>query len=194
MHSYSEHQTMSNDDLLQGNVIYLKPATLSDKRAVYEWSAQSDITKCIMDPPLFPDNPVPTWKEFNQDYKDNFFDGSQQLLGRGFLICTDCETVGFTNYNDIFLDEGFTELDVWLKSDEYCGKGYGTDAILTLCKYLKALYDLKYVLMEPSARNPRAVRSYQKIGFIDAKLSAVEAEAKYGPRDYHDGICMIKHL
>ncbi len=165
-----------------------------DKRMVYEWGAQSDITKSIMGPPLFPDQPVPTWEEFNQGYKDYYFDGSQPLLGRGYMICTGTETVGFINYNDIYLDQGFTELDIWLKSESNCSKGYGTDAILTLCTYLKAQYDLKYVLMEPSARNPRGVRSYQKIGFIDAKLSAAEAEAKYGPRDYHDGICMIKYL
>jgi len=181
-------------EVICGERINLKPATLKDKRMVYEWASQTDITKSMMGLPTFPDQPIPTWEKFNNDYKDYYFDGSKPELGRGYLICTENETVGFVNYNDINFDERYTELDIWLKSESYCGKGYGSDAILTLCKFLKENYNLNYVIMEPSKRNPRAIQSYKNAGFKEVPLSIKETKEKYGPGDYYDGIYMLKQL
>ncbi len=45
------------------------------------------------------------------------------------------------------------------------GKGYGTDALKTLAKYLFDNFDVSKVWIEARANNPRAIRAYEKAGF-----------------------------
>jgi RimJ/RimL family protein N-acetyltransferase len=179
---------------LRGKLVHLRPTTTADKHQVYEWGNHSDITKSMKGPPTFPDQPVTAWDDFDRDYKDYYFDGSQPELGRGFLICTGEEAVGFIDYNDIDFVERYVELDIWLKSSKYCGRGYGTDAILTLCAFLKDKYNLEYAIIAPSRRNSRAVAAYRKAGFTEVPMSTEEAKAKYGDGDYYDAVYMRKEL
>src|SRR5690606_9664140 len=97
---------------LQGQRVWLKPATMAERRMIYEWGTQSDLTPSMMGPPLFPDHMPPAWEEFCDDYKPYFFDDSAPELGRCFLIMAGEEAVGQVNYNDIDDEEGirWTEL------------------------------------------------------------------------------------
>lgn len=181
---------------LQGQRVWLKPATMAERRLIYEWATQSDLTSSMMGPPLFPDHMPPTWEEFCDDYKPYFFDDSAPELGRCFLIMAGDEAVGQVNYNDIAEKEGvrWTELDIWLRSEADTGKGYGSEAIHLLCNYLARHLRVTTFMMQPSARNPRGIRTYEKAGFQPLPHSAAEAAAEWGPSDYEDSIYMIKLL
>lgn len=181
---------------LKGKLITLRPATMEDRRAVYDWAANSDTTAAMMGPPLYPDNLPPTWEEFCEDHLPHFFDGSAPELGRIFIILVEGEPVGQVYYNDIWLLDGkrCTELDIWMRAEKYCGKGYGSDAVQTLCDYLARELNVAHVMMQPSARNPRAIRSYEKIGFVRVPLSVEEAQAIWGPNDYWDSVYMVKTM
>jgi len=149
-----------------------------------------------MGPPTFPDAPVPTWEAFCDDYRMHFFDGSAPLLGRSFVILVDGEPVGQVNYNDIEERGGLrrTELDIWLRAERFCGHGYGSDALETLCTHLAREFGVRQFVVQPSARNPRAIRAYEKIGFVRQDLTPEQALAEWGPRDYHDSVVMVKTL
>lgn len=123
-----------------------------------------------------------------------FFDGSAPHLGRCFVILVNNEPVGQVYYNDIEERDHKkrTELDVWLRSERYCGQGFGSDAILTLCEYLAHQFGVQEFMMQPSARNPRAIRAYEKIGFVKLPLTVEEARARWGPNDYFDSVYMVK--
>jgi RimJ/RimL family protein N-acetyltransferase len=168
--------------------VTIRPATPADKRAVFEWCCLSDITAGMMGEPLFPDNPVPTWEEFQDDYLDHFFDGTKPRLGRSFIIQVAGEDVGHINYNNIE-DDNSTELDTWLKNSHFTGKGYGTAAIQLLCDYLKETFDCPYVIIAPSRRNPYAIKSYLKAGFVEADFTP-----KTFVPDYFDAIVLVKWL
>jgi diamine N-acetyltransferase len=180
---------------IKGQLVTLRPATLANRRAVYEWAALSDATPAMMGPPLFPDNPVPTWEEFCEDHKPYFFDGSAPHLGRCFLIVVDGEPVGQIYYNDIQVFEGKkrTELDMWMRAERYCGRGYGSDALDTLCAYLAAEFGVQEFMVQPSARNPRAIRAYEKIGFQALPSPLGDGWAAW-PGDYHDSVFMVKAI
>ncbi len=106
--------------------ISLRPAVESDRRQVYEWLARSDVTPSMMGSPNYPDHPVPSWEEFCADYLPHYFDDSGPLSGRCFIIVADGRDVGVVCYNTIEERGRFTELDIWLGAEAYCGKGYGS--------------------------------------------------------------------
>lgn len=147
-----------------------------------------------MGPPHFSDNPVPTWVEFCADYKPHFFDGSSPELGRCFIITVNCMTVGQVNYNDIDHHHRRTELDIWMNCEANCGNGYGPDALQTLCEYLSKTYGIFEFVMRPSARNHRAIRAYEKAGFLRVAFTPEQQEVQYGPCDYYDSIVLIKRV
>ena len=121
-----------------GNRVVLHPADVDDRLRIYDWLARSDIAGTMSGPPIFPERPVPTWDEFQNDYLEHYFNDSAPLLGRCFLIQVDGTPVGQINYNDLEDREKRkrTELDLWMRSRKDCGNGYGVDAITTLCRFL----------------------------------------------------------
>jgi RimJ/RimL family protein N-acetyltransferase len=106
------------------------------------------------------------------------------------------DDVGQVNYNDIGERQGKrrTELDIWLRSEKDCGQGFGTDALLTLSRYLFHHFGVQEFMVQPSARNPRAIRAYEKAGFVQLPLSIGEAEAQWGASDYFDSVYMVKTI
>ncbi len=182
------------EQTLQGRLVTLRPATLDDRRPIYDWAAHSDATSAMMGPPTYPEHPIPTWEEFCGDHKPHFFDGSAPHLGRCFVILVNNEPVGQVYYNDIEEHEQRkrTELDIWMRAERYCGQGFGSDALLTLCEYLACQFGVQEFMVQPSARNPRAIRAYEKIGFVRLPLKVGEARAQWGPNDYFDSVYMVK--
>lgn len=180
-----------NESYLKGKLITLRPATMQDRRQVFEWLAHSDLTSSMLGPPHFPENPVPTWEEFIDDYYEYFFDGSQPESGRCFIIQLNATPIGQINYNKIYKEEGlrFTELDIWLADSRYTNKGYGTDALKTLCHYLHNELACKKFIIAPARQNIGAVKAYQKAGFAETSILLPHFIA-----DYADTVIMIKEI
>lgn len=178
--------------MIRGTLITLRPARESDRRAVYEWLAESDITSAMLGPPTYPDSNVPTWDEFQNDYEMFFFDGSRPELGRCFIIEANGEPVGHLSYSEVNPKCRRAELDIWMRSEAECGHGSGTDALLALMDYLRESLGLREFIMRPSRRNARAMRSYAKAGFVALPLTNDEQVALYGPGDYGDTVVMQK--
>ena len=64
--------------------------------------------------------------------------GPHPNSGVASSILVDGEPVGQVTYNDIVERDGRrqVELDIWMRSEACCGKGYGTDALDALCRHL----------------------------------------------------------
>ena len=108
-----------------------------------------------------------------------------------FVILEGETPVGAIAYGDIDARRR-VELDVWLGSEANCGRGLGTDAIEALVGYLQAELGVRTFMMQPSARNPRAVRAYEKVGFVRVPATAEEIEADWGGVDHPDSVLMIR--
>jgi len=174
---------------IPGKNVTLRPATPADRRPIFDWLTNSDLTPRMMGPPLYPDGPIPAWEEFLEDYKDYFFDGTQPLLGRCFIIEVNGEAVGQINHDKIYPKDQSTELDIWMKSSRYTGKGYGPDALATLCHHLAQTLGCEKFIIAPSRRNVAAIRAYQKAGFAET----CEIPDGFMP-DYPDTVLMMKIL
>jgi len=86
--------------------------------------------------PNYPDHPIPTREEFSKDYKPHFFNSSGNGKGRNYIIVVNSEDVGIIGYDLLDKKENRVVLDVWMRSEKYCGLGYGSDALDCLCNYL----------------------------------------------------------
>jgi RimJ/RimL family protein N-acetyltransferase len=151
--------------LIRGEKIEIVPAKIVDKKKVFKWLCESETTKNHMGPPHFDDHPIPTWEEFCMDFEDFYFDGAKPKDGRVFIIKHGDEEIGAICYASFHLYSTRAELDIWMESERNCGKGLGTDAIILLCNYLKNNGIDKFFI-RPSRRNARAVRAYEKAGFM----------------------------
>jgi len=177
------------DELIIGEKINIRPTTIKDKRKVFEWLTNSNLTKEMMGLPYYPDAIIPTWEEFDKDYFDSYFDGSNPIKGRCFIILEKGNEVGQINYNAIDKDKKNTDLDIWLSDFKYTGRGIGTEAILLLCGYLNKRFDCEQIIMSPSKRNKSAIKSYEKAGFVMTDIELDETE-----KDYKDNVVMIKNM
>ena len=119
--------------------------------------------------PLFPDSLPATWEEFCEDHTSHFFEGEITEMGRCFIMQVNTADVGQIYFNDIITKNGIkrVELDMWMRAEKYCGKGYGSDALDALCNFLANRFGVEQFMVQPSARNPRAVRAYEKVGFVE---------------------------
>jgi RimJ/RimL family protein N-acetyltransferase len=152
--------------MILGEVINLKPATEKDKMNVYHWFSNKDIARVMLMGEEYPEHPIPTIEDFFADYEDFYFDGSALEKGRVYIIFLGDEPIGSISYASFHLKEKQAELDIWLKSIDLCGKGYGSEAINVLCRHLNETLELKQFIIRPSKENKNAIKAYEKAGFV----------------------------
>ena len=188
--------------MIHGNKIELIPATLDDRQRVYEWCFHSEITKSHAGPPDYPEHPISTWEEFfDEGYVEYFFTGAEPEKGRGFMISSGREAVGFISYCAFHLKPRIAELDIWMNSEANCGKGFGVDAIVSLGAYLNKNMDICDLIMRPSVKNARAIKAYRKAGFettdkLPGDYLLDEYMPLYGAGDYGEGgdLLLVKQM
>ena len=187
--------------MIKGNAIDLVPATLDDRQKIYDWCFHSETTKFHAGPPDYPDVHIPTFEEFYDDYVDYFFTGSAPNDGRGFIILHDGEPVGFISYSSFHLKPHKAELDIWMNCEANCGKGFGTDALVSLGNYLNKELGVRELIIRPSVKNIYAIKSYKKSGFEESDIPACdylldEYVSLYGDGDYgtNETALLIKRL
>ena len=180
---------------ITGNKIELKHAQESDRQKIYIWLTQSDLTSSIMGSQDYPDNAMPTWDEFCDDYPLSFFNASGDGKGRNYIIVINDEKIGTIGYDLLDKQKDRVVLDIWMRSEKYCGHGYGSDALNTLCNYIHKNHGITNFIISPSARNKRAIAAYKKAGFEFIKtLNKEEQKKEFGQAEYDDNILMIKRL
>lgn len=102
------------------------------------------------------------------------------------------EPIGFISYCSFHLKPNKAELDIWMNREAHCGKGFGSDAIVSLGAYLNKQMGVNELIMRPSKRNARAIKAYMKAGFEKTDKSPgdyllEEYMPLYGAGDYGEG-------
>lgn len=172
--------------------INLRLAGEVDRHKIYEWLVHSEVTCSMMGPPDFQDHPIPSWDEFNRDFQPYYFDDSRPEDGRCFIIVAGGEDVGVVCYSRVSPERQMVEIDIWLRSEAYCGKGIGSSALVELCDYLRTHHGVVEFLIRPSKRNQRAVTAFRRAGFEQMDITTERQNELYGAPDYEDAVTMIK--
>lgn len=149
----------------------------------------------MMGPPEYPEHPIPSWEEFCEEYPLSFFTASGDGRGRMFIIQVGDEDIGAIGYDLLDKNKDRVVLDIWMRAEKYCGSGYGSDALSTLCEHIHKTHAISDFIISPSSRNKRAIAAYQKAGFAYVKaINKEEQKKEFGKCELDDNIFMIKKL
>jgi diamine N-acetyltransferase len=76
------------------------------------------------------------------------------------------QLIGSLAFNDIDWRNCASEFGIMIGDKTYWNQGYGTDAIRLLVKHGFNTLNLNRIFLHVFANNPRAIRAYEKAGFI----------------------------
>ncbi|MCL2408307.1 MAG: GNAT family N-acetyltransferase [Oscillospiraceae bacterium] len=163
--------------MTQGKYVTLRMARADEIKLAYEMGLSTPYMK-----QAFEDEYTNGLEDFENEY-ERYFDSSESSLCGGMMICLGNHPIGFTtyariSYEDDWIQPGVMEIDIWMNGEENCGKGFGSDAIVTLMKYLHNKYDIHTFFGFPDKVNSRSIKACEKAGFIQVntheKQSALE--------------------
>ena len=149
------------EPVMEGEKTRLRPMTLDEVDLVLGWLRDPEVREFWGGRDL-----MRSKEEFLADWKPYYFDGSEPERGRCFAIEADGRPIGMIAYNAINRRDRSVEIDVTIGEKAYWSRGYGTDAIRTFLGYLFEVMGMHRVWLVPYATNARAIRCYEKCGFV----------------------------
>jgi aminoglycoside 6'-N-acetyltransferase len=120
---------------------------------------------------------------------DRLRDGFRDDVGSAFVIEVDGELAGWLGFHEE-TDPGYRHASVDISLDpRFQGQGLGPDAIRTVIRWLAAERGHHRFTIDPSARNERAIKAYERLGFKPVGvLRRYERDAEGS--EFHDGLLM----
>jgi RimJ/RimL family protein N-acetyltransferase len=183
--------------------IRLRKATENDKINIYRWLFFSDSSQQLNQWSGFYQHNIPTMDEFyNEDFPAYFFNGKHPEFGMCFIIVRNTnsnnEDIGTVCYSAFHLKKGIAEIDIWMRGKDYCGKGYGTEAIKQLVDII-GKEGFRTAIVSLSDKNFPAIKAFAKAGFISTlperdKYYKIEQNRKYGHGVYREGTDVFMQL
>ncbi len=152
-----------NGNLFRGELVRLtteEPELLG--KTISHWDRNSEFRRLLDDAPpcLWSAKKIQSWFEKDSEEKDETV--------FQFLIRTlqDERLIGFVGLWDVEWNHGDAEVGIGIGDRESWGKGYGTDAMRVILRYGFTELNLKRITLGVFDYNTRAIRSYEKAGFI----------------------------
>jgi len=151
---------MKNDVVSTGQRVALRAKRISDVTKDYDWRCDNELTRLEALPPL-----RLSFQEYMENYEEELCNSNGRF--RWFAIDTiDGKHIGNCMYYDIDEDKRQTQLGIMIGDRVDWGRGYGSDAVNALLSYIFANTDLERVYLNTLEQNDRALRCFQKCGFL----------------------------
>ncbi|GAA0126244.1 MULTISPECIES: GNAT family protein [Clostridium] len=99
----------------------------------------------------------------------------------------DNQYIGGCGINKIDWKNSVVVIGIFIGDKEYWNKGYGTDAINILIKFIFEQMNIRKIKLQVFSFNERAIRAYEKCGF---KREGVLRQEIFRDGRYHDEIIM----
>jgi len=162
---------MDRQIYLEKDNIKLLYAENSDRRLIYDMAfEEAEIWQA-----MFENKNDFNWADL-RDEEGHFF-GSEPGKNKYLLIQYQGDIIGTISHTHNNGKIENLELDMWLRSAKYTGKGIGSTVMKMLIDHLVKQYGIKTFMIRPWLKNPRAVRAYEKCGFQQCK--------DFVPSDYY---------
>lgn len=145
--------------LLVGEKVRLRPKDIRDAVNDYAWRRDPEL--CRLDAAL----PITcSFKEFLEEY---VYELQHHTPGQRFAIETlEGEHIGNCGYFNVDVGRREAEIGIMIGNRAYWNRGYGTDAIVTLLKYIFSHTNLNRVFLKTLDWNLRAQKCFAKCGFV----------------------------
>ena len=145
---------------LVGEKVLLRQKTLSDVEDDYLWRSDPELAELDAANPL----------EMNLSDYTRFFEDEIRFENpwsiRFAIDSVQGLHIGNCMFYDINYVNGKTELGILIGDRNYWSKGYGTEAVGLLLKYIFSFTPLKSVYLHTLDWNIRAQSSFKKCGFV----------------------------
>lgn len=164
-----------------GKLIRLRDYRKEDTEAAHKYINDPEVKRF-----LAPGIPFPityqeelNWVEGQSASKDTYNFAIETL--------SDNRYIGGCGINSIDWKNSVATVGIFIGNKEYWGKGYGTDAMLTLLSFIFNQMNLHKVRLCVYSFNPRAIACYEKCGFVREGTLRQEI---YRDGQYHDEYIM----
>jgi RimJ/RimL family protein N-acetyltransferase len=147
--------------MVYGDRIYLRAIEQSDIEPCYRWMNDREVTQYILA------GKWPLSRLAEQAWVDRAARG-ENPNDRALAICLrdGGRHIGNTGLHRIDWHSRTAVLGILIGEKDCWGQGYGTDAVRTLVRYAFEDLNLRKVSLSVLAHNGRAVRCYEKCGFV----------------------------
>lgn len=163
---------------ITGKRIYLRGFEMSDKEIVLKGSNDRESARLTGTHATFIMPQIEAYIQRNQAGEDR----------AAWVICTlDDVVVGEVVINQIDSDNRSANIRIGLYDAQFFGQGYGTEAMRLAVDYGFRKLRLHRISLGVFDFNPRAIRVYEKIGFV---REGVERDALFWEGRYHNQIMM----
>ena len=148
-----------NRPVAQGRMVVLRHKALTDAEDDYAWRSDEELAKLDATRPL-----RMKFKDYLRHSRDEIDHPNPR--SRRFAIDThDGKHIGNCMYYDIDLRQGQAELGIMIGDRDYWSKGYGTDTVKSLLRYIFTTTSIDRVYLHTLEWNRRARNSFAKSGF-----------------------------
>lgn len=147
--------------MLRGEKVILRAMTRDDLPLLCQYNNDVEVELAGGGDPPMPQSLERLQAEFDSQA------GSGGRNGSSFAIEADGKLIGqcaLFRFDDV---AHTAELGITIGDKAYWGKGYGTDATKVLLDYGFRLRNLHKIYLTVLGNNARAIRSYQKCGFVE---------------------------
>ncbi|MEK5057920.1 GNAT family protein [Paenibacillus sp. FSL H7-0326] len=153
--------------LITGRKVQLRPVSIEDFKRTFEWRNDEEFAKMSAGTDLFRYSHV-TLDQIESTYEKEIRTLDRREKGE-FSIYTQEENpkhIGFIVYREMNIVARRCTIGMGIGDKEYWSKGFGSDALKTLIRYLFQTMNLNRVQLDTWSGNERAIRSYEKCGFV----------------------------
>ncbi|MCM3719002.1 GNAT family N-acetyltransferase [Fictibacillus phosphorivorans] len=174
--------------MITGKLVELRPVSLEDHKRSYLWRNDEETAKLDAGSGMYRYSHTPLEK-IEASYEKDILSIDKREVGE-FSIYTlgdDARHIGSIGYRDLHIVSRRCVVGIGIGEKELWGKGYGTDALKALVSYLFKTMNLRRIQLDTWSGNTRAIRSYEKVGFvIEGRLR----EDTFIDGNYYDTIVM----
>ncbi|WP_261129833.1 GNAT family N-acetyltransferase [Bacillus sp. Marseille-Q3570] len=172
--------------MITGNKVELRPVSLEDFKRTYEWINDEETSIWGVGSGLFRHSHIPLEK-LEDDY-ENIKKIDKREAGV-FSIYTRGENpkhIGTINYSELDIVSRRCTVGIGIGKD-YWDNGYGSDAMKAFIHYLFQTMNLNRIQLYTWSGNVRAIRSYEKNGFV---VEGRMRNDEYIDGKYYDSVVM----
>ncbi|QRG67252.1 GNAT family N-acetyltransferase [Brevibacillus choshinensis] len=173
----------------KGKLIELRPVTREDMERMYIWRNDHEAATWAAGSSLATYSNI-SLESLNAMYDENVRTAklSDKFNRFIFSIYTlEGVHIGNCDYRDVNPITRAATIGIGILDKEYWSKGYGTDTLQVLLRFLFLTLNLNRVQLDTWSGNARAIRAYEKCGFVvEGRLRQNE----YVDGQYYDTVMM----
>jgi len=102
---------------------------------------------------------------FMKQYETIILEDHHRESGMMGIFTESDEFIGEVSYREMDLVARTAVLGIMIGDKNFWGRGYGTDAVRTMCHFLFQRFQLRRIQLDTWSGNERAIKSYLKVGF-----------------------------